>query len=130
VDIEEAATSRKGSGGETRFDALSGYLAMDRGTQRLTELKVESGSMGADGHVTIAPDKSLAGRINAKVNVVGKAGVSVPLNISGTVASPMALPAVGAIAEAGISAGASVGSKLSGWASGLFGGDKKDSAKK
>ena len=54
VDIEEAATSRKGSGGETRFDALSGYLAMDRGTQRLTELKVESGSMGADGHVTIA----------------------------------------------------------------------------
>jgi uncharacterized protein involved in outer membrane biogenesis len=130
VDIEEAATSRKGSGGETRFDTLSGYLAMDRGTQRLTGLKVESGSMGAEGHVTIAPDKSLAGRINAKVNVVGKAGVSVPLNISGTVASPMALPAVGAIAEAGISAGASVGSKLSGWASSLFGGDKKDDTKK
>ena len=84
VDIEEAATSRKGSGGETRFDTLSGHLAMDRGTQRLTGLRVESGSMGADGNVTIAPDKSLAGRINARVNVVGKAGVSVPLNISGT----------------------------------------------
>ena len=130
VDIEEAATSRKGSGGETRFDTLSGYLAMDRGTQRLTGLKVESGSMGAEGNVTIAPDKSLSGRINARVNVVGKTGVSVPLNISGTVASPTALPAVGAIAEAGISAGASVGAKVGGWASGLFGGDKKDSAKK
>lgn len=130
VDIEEAATSRKGSGGETRFDTLSGHLAMDRGTQRLTGLRVESGSMGADGNVTIAPDKSLAGRINARVNVVGKTGVSVPLNISGTLGSPTALPAVGAIAEAGLSAGASVGAKVGGWASGLFGGDSKDAKKK
>jgi len=86
--------------------------------------------MGAEGNVTIAPDKSLAGRINAKISIVGKAGVSVPLNISGTVGSPIALPAVGAIAEAGLSAGASIGAKLGGWASGILGGDKKDSTKK
>ena len=130
VDIEEAATSRKGSGGETRFDTLSGHLAMDRGTQRLTGIQVSSGSMAATGNLTIAPDKSLSGRINTRVNMVGKAGVSVPLNISGTVDSPIALPAVGAIAEAGISAGASVGAKVGGWASGLFGGDSKDAKKK
>lgn len=130
VDIEEAATARKGSGGETRFDTLTGYLAMDRGTQRLTGLRVSSGSMGADGNVTIAPDKTLSGRINARVNVVGKAGVAVPLNISGTLGSPTALPAVGAIAGAGLSAGASVGAKVGGWASGLFGGDSKDAKKK
>jgi uncharacterized protein involved in outer membrane biogenesis len=130
VDIEEAATARKGSGGETRFDTLTGYLAIDRGTQRLTGLRVSSGSMGADGNVTIAPDKTLSGRINARVNVVGKAGVAVPLNISGTLGSPTALPAVGAIAGAGLSAGASVGAKVGGWASGLFGGDSKDAKKK
>ena len=103
---------------------------MDRGTQRLTGLRVSSGSMAADGNVTIAPDKTLSGRINARVNVVGKAGVAVPLNISGTLGSPTALPAVGAIAGAGLSAGASVGAKVGGWASGLFGGDSKDAKKK
>lgn len=133
VDIQDAAMNpgRKGGGGETRFDTLSGQFAMDRGTQRLTGLRVSSGSLAADGNVTIAPDKSLSGRVNARVNVVGQTGVSVPLNISGSVGSPLALPAVGAIAGAGISAGASVGSKVGSWASGLFGGsDSKDSKKK
>jgi len=133
VDIQEAAVnpSRRGGGGETRFDTLSGYFAMDRGTQRLTGLKVVSGSLAADGNVAIAPDKSLSGRVNARVNVVGQAGVSVPLNISGTQDSPMALPAVGAIAGAGLSAGASVGSKIGNWAGSLLsGGDSKDAKKK
>ncbi len=132
VDIQEAAMNpaRKAGGGETRFDTLSGHFAMDRGTQRLTGLKVSSGSLAADGNVTITPDKSLSGRVNARVNVVGQAGVSVPLNISGTVGSPLALPAVGAIAGAGISAGASVGSKIGNWAGSLFGGDNKDAKKK
>lgn len=132
VDIQEAAMNpaRKRGGGETRFDTLSGQFAMDRGTQRLTGLKVSSGSLAADGNVTIAPDKSLSGRVNAKANVVGQTGVSVPLNILGTLDSPLALPAVGAIAGAGISAGASVGAKVGNWAGGLFGGDAKDSKKK
>jgi uncharacterized protein involved in outer membrane biogenesis len=132
VDIQEAAVnpSRRGGGGETRFDTLSGHFAQDRGTQRVTGLKVASGSLAADGNLTIAPDKSLSGRVNARVNVVGQAGVSVPLNISGMLGSPMALPAVGAMAGAGISAGASVGAKVGNWASGLFSGDSKDAKKK
>jgi uncharacterized protein involved in outer membrane biogenesis len=132
VDIQEAAVnpSRRGGGGETRFDTLSGHFAQDRGTQRVTGLKVASGSLSADGNLTIAPDKSLSGRVNARVNVVGQAGVSVPLNISGMLGSPMALPAVGAMAGAGISAGASVGAKVGNWASGLFSGDSKDAKKK
>jgi uncharacterized protein involved in outer membrane biogenesis len=133
VDIQEAAMNpaRKGGGGETRFDTLSGQFAMDRGTQRLTGLKVSSGSLAADGNVTIAPDKSLSGRVNAKVSVVGQTGVSVPLNVLGTLGSPLVLPAVGAIAGAGISAGASVGAKVGNWASGLFGGgDSKDAKNK
>lgn len=131
VDIQEAASkpSQAKGGGETRFDALSGHFAMGRGTQRLTGLKVASGSLSADGNVTIAPDKSLSGRVNARVNVVGNTGVAVPLNISGTLESPMALPAVGAMAGAvvgaGVSAGTSVGSTVGGWAGSLFGGDRK-----
>ena len=43
----------------------------------------------------------------------------------------MALPAVGAIAGAGLSAGASVGSKIGNWAGSLLsGGDSKDAKKK
>ena len=91
---------------------------------------IEGKTLAADGNVTITPDTSLSGRVNARVNVVGQAGVSVPLNISGTVGSPLALPAVGAIAGAGISAGASVGSKIGNWAGSLFGGDNKDAKKK
>jgi hypothetical protein len=132
VDIQEAAVNpgRRGGSGETRFDTLSGHLAMDRGIQRLTGLRVSSGSLAADGNVTIAANKSLSGRVNARVNVVGQTGVSMPLNISGTVGSPLALPAVGAIAGAGISAGTSVGAKIGNWAGSLFGGDSKDAKKK
>jgi uncharacterized protein involved in outer membrane biogenesis len=129
VDIQEAATSRKGSGGETHFDDLSGHFAMDRGTQRLTGLRISSGSLGADGNVTISPDKTLSGRIHARVDVVGRTAVSVPLNIGGSLGAPTALPAVGALAGAGISAGASVGSKVGGWAGRLFGGESGDSKK-
>lgn len=131
VDIQEAASklSQAKSGGETRFDVLAGHFAMDRGTQRLTGLKVASGSLSADGNITIAPDKSLSGRVNARVSMGGAAAVAVPLNISGTVGAPMALPAVGAMAGAvvgaGVSAGTSVGSTVGGWAGSLFGGDKK-----
>ena len=46
IDIQKAATNliQKDSDGETRFDTLSGNFAMDRGTQRITHLKVVSGA--------------------------------------------------------------------------------------
>ena len=70
VDIGKAATSLVsqdgGKGGETRFDKLSGHLSTDRGTRRLTQLNIVSGSLAADGNVTISPrTSSRAGSIPA-----------------------------------------------------------------
>lgn len=133
IDIQKAATSllTKDSSGQTRFDVLSGHFAMERGTQRITSLKVSSGSLAADGNVTIAPNKALSGRINAKVSVAGMAAATVPLNISGTVDSPLALPTGAAMTGAAIGTailpgvGTAAGAKVGNWAEGLFGDGKK-----
>lgn len=133
IDIQKAATSlmTRDSSGQTRFDTLSGHFAMERGTQRITSLKVSSGSLAADGNVTIAPNKALSGRINAKVTVAGMAAATVPLNISGTVDSPLALPTGAAMTGAAIGtailpgAGTAAGAKVGDWVDGLFGGKKK-----
>jgi len=133
IDIQKAASSliTKDSSGQTRFDVLSGHFAMERGTQRITGLKVSSGSLAADGNVTIAPNKALSGRVNAKVSVAGVASATVPLNISGTVDSPLALPTGASVTGAAIGTailpgvGTAAGAKVGNWAEGLFGGDKK-----
>lgn len=133
IDIQKAATSliTRDSSGQTRFDVLSGDFAMERGTQRVTDLKVASGSLAADGNVTIAPNKALSGRINAQVKVAGLATATVPLNISGTVGSPLAWPTGAAVAGGAIGTailpgvGTAIGAKAGNWAEGLFGGNKK-----
>ena len=133
IDIQKAATSliTRDSSGQTRFDTLSGHIAVERGTQRMTNLNVSSGSLAADGNVTIAPNKVLSGRINAQVKIGGLAAATVPLNISGTVDSPLALPTGAAMAGGAIGTailpgvGTAVGAKAGNWIEGLFGGDKK-----
>ena len=136
IDIQKAATSliTKDSSGQTRFDTLSGHFAMERGTQRITDLKVASGSLAADGNVTIAPDKALSGRINAQVKT-GIGSAVVPLNVSGTLDEPRALPTGASMTGAAVGTailgpgvGTSVGAKVGNWADSLFGGGK-DSAK-
>jgi uncharacterized protein involved in outer membrane biogenesis len=133
IDIQKAATSliTRDSSGQTRFDTLSGHFAMDRGTQRITNLKVSSGSLAADGNVTVAPSKALSGRINAQVKVGGLAAATVPLNISGTLDSPLALPTGAAVTGVAIGTailpgvGTAAGAKVGDWVDGLFGGSKK-----
>lgn len=136
VDIEKAATSliKRETGGETRFEQLSGHLAMERGTQRFTELKISTGSLAASGNVSISPKKELSGRVNAEVKAASVTAASVPLNVSGTVDSPMLLPTGGTVGGAvagtailGPGLGTSIGAKVGGWAEGLFG--KKEEKK-
>lgn len=139
IDIQKAATNlikKDSGGGETRFDTLSGHFAMDRGTQHITKLNVASGSLAADGNVTIAPNKALSGRINAQVKAGGVSAVAVPLNLSGTVDSPSAFPTGASIAGVAVGtallgpAGTAAGAKVGNFVDGLFGGGKKDTAKK
>ncbi len=130
VDIQKAATNliKQGtSGGETRFDQLSGHLVMEHGSYRFTQLKIASGALAADGDVNISRTKELSGRINAQVKVVGTSA-NVPLNVGGTLASPLLYPTAGTIAGAaagtailGPGLGTTVGAKVGGWVEGLFG---------
>jgi len=136
VDLGKAATSfvkDDAGGGVTRFDELSGRFALDRGTQRLTNLKIASGSYAANGHVSISPAKELSGRINAEITAGQLTAASVPLNVSGTVGSPMLFPTAAFLAGAaagtavlGPGLGTTVGAKVGSWVESLFGsGDEK-----
>ena len=136
VDLQSAATNlikQGASGGETRFDQLSGHLVMEHGGYRFTQLKIASGALAADGNVSVSRKKELSGRINAQVQAVGTSA-NVPLNVGGTVDAPLLYPTGGTIAGAaagtvilGPGFGTSVGAKAGGWAEGLFG--KKDGKK-
>jgi uncharacterized protein involved in outer membrane biogenesis len=143
MDISKAATSLiskdAGKGGETRFDRLSGHLAMDRGTRRLTQLNIASGSLSADGQVTISPKDALSGRINATVKAVSVATGAVPLNVTGTLDRPLVYPSGGTMAGAaagtavlgpglGTAVGVRAGKFAEGLTEGLFG--KKEEKKK
>ncbi|MDO8350982.1 MAG: AsmA family protein [Gallionella sp.] len=139
VDIQKAAThlSKQGAtGGETRFDNLSGYLVSEGGSHRFTRLKIASGALAVDGQVNVSPKKELSGRINAQVSVMG-ASVGVPLNVAGTVAAPLLYPTAGTMTGAAIGTvllgpgvGTSVGAKVGAWAEGLFGKKEENRAKK
>lgn len=139
VDIHKAATSfiskDGGRGGETRFDKLSGHLNIDRGIRRLTQLDIVSGSLSADGNVTISPKDELSGRINTSIKATSIASASVPLNVSGTLDSPLLFPTGGTMAGAaagtavlGPGVGTALGARVGQWAENLLG--KKDGKKK
>ncbi|HEX2826141.1 MAG TPA: hypothetical protein VHP37_07335 [Burkholderiales bacterium] len=127
-DIAAAAASlgKHTRGGETRFDRLSGKLAVERRSYRFTDLNIASGALAARGNVAISPSKALSGQLSANATTLGKS-VSIPLAVSGTLDSPMLLPNAAAIAGAvagtavlpgiGTAAGAKVGEVVNG----LFG---------
>jgi uncharacterized protein involved in outer membrane biogenesis len=129
VDIQKAATSlvkHETAGGETRFEHLSGRLLAEHGSHHFTDLEITSGALAAEGNVTVSPNKELSGRINAQVKALS-ASVSVPLNVGGTVGTPLLYPTGAAVAGAAVGTvllgpgfGTSVGVKVGNWADGLL----------
>jgi uncharacterized protein involved in outer membrane biogenesis len=104
VDIQKAATSlikQGATGGETHFEQLSGHLVRDRGAHQFTQLKISAGALAADGNVNISAKQELSGRVNAQVKAVGTSA-GVPLNVAGTVHSPLLYPTGGTLAGAAI----------------------------
>lgn len=130
VNIQQAATrmiKREATGGETRFDRLSGHLVSHHGSQRFTNLEISSGALAADGNVSVSANKELSGRIHAEVKAMGTSS-DVPLNVAGTVASPILYPTGGTLAGAAVGTvvlgpgfGTSLGAKVGGWAEKLLG---------
>lgn len=139
VDIQKAATNpiKQGTtGGETRFEQLSGHLVMEHGGYRFTQLKIASGALSAEGNVNLSPKKELSGRIHAQVKAMGTSA-NVALNVGGTVAAPLLYPTGGTMAGAAIGTailgpgiGTSVGAKVGGWVEGLFGEKEAKKPKK
>ena len=136
VDIEKAASSlikKPAAGGETRFDELTGHLAMANGGYLFTQLQITSGAFAVDGgEVGISPQKKLSGRINAQVKSLH---TGIALTVAGTVDAPLLYPSGGTMTGAAIGTmilgpgvGTSVGAKVGGFVEGLFGkkGKKKE----
>jgi uncharacterized protein involved in outer membrane biogenesis len=138
-DIVAAATSiirKDQSGGETHFETLTGRAFVDRGAYRLTQLNITSGSLNATGNVNVAANRSLSGRIDANVKVIGKSAVTVPLNVAGTMDLPLLYPTAGALAGGaigtailgpgvGTSAGVKAGQAVENFTDKLFGRSEK-----
>ena len=119
-DIAAAAASlgKQTRGGETRFDRLSGKLALESRSYRFSDLDIASGALTARGHVGISPSKALSGQIDASATALGRS-VAIPLAVSGTLDSPMLLPNASALA--GALAGTAAGAKLGEVMDGLLG---------
>ena len=120
LDLERAVTTlaMQGTrGGQTRFDDLSGSLAITGKRYQISQIKVISGVLSADGNVDIAPSKKLTGRVNVAMRGTASL-IEVPLEVSGTLNDPVLFPNRAALAGAaagtalmGPGFGTSVGSK-------------------
>lgn len=89
------------TGGQTRFDQLSGNLQVAGKALRLRNVKVASGVLDAKANVDVSAAKNLSGRVEVDLKV--SAGlVGVPLNVSGTLSDPMLMPTRGAMVGAAI----------------------------
>ncbi len=133
IDLERAVRSVGLSrGGVTRLDSLAGQVRTRGRAVELRNLLASSGALSAAGHVTIAPDRRLQGRVdvNLGAKMVGKA-VGVPLLVEGTLDKPelrltraaLAGAAIGTLIMPGVGtgAGASIGEKIGEGLKGLFG---------
>ena len=138
VDIQKAATNliKQGTtGGETRFEHLSGHLLVQQGSHHFTQLKIVSGALAADGKVSVSPKKELSGRISVQVKALGTS-THVPLNVGGTLGAPRLYPTGASIAGAAVGTvilgpglGTSVGAKVGNWTEGLFGSKEEKKPK-
>lgn len=131
VDLAGVATALvKGtSGGQTRFDELSGHLVRESRTHRFTQLRISTSGLTARGNVTVAPSRALSGQLSTSVSALGTAA-SIPLTVAGTIESPLVYPSTGALlgAAAGTAVlpgvGTAAGVKLGEMVEGLFGKKK------
>lgn len=137
VDLLKVASLllKSGAGGETQFDTFTGDLQMRGKQYKLSNLNVASGLLGATGHVTIsenkgAPNKALSGEVKVELKK-SVSLVAIPMNVSGTLDSPMVFPTKAALIGgaigtavlpgAGTAAGVQAAEKAEKVLKGLFG---------
>jgi hypothetical protein len=85
--VQVMRTEGAGRGGSTKFQELTGGLAISGGEVRYTKLKLQGGVILAGGEIAVLPNEQLNGRINVELrsSVAQDRG---SFAISGTVAKP------------------------------------------
>lgn len=133
IDLAKAVTTVGLSrGGETPLDTLSAQVNTQGRTVQINNLAASSGVLSASGHVAIAPNRALSGRVSVDLAAAALGGaVGVPLLIGGTLDAPEANLTRGALIGAaigtavlpgvGTGAGASLGDKVGQGFKKLFG---------
>lgn len=104
IDLVEAARNpgkENSANGSTAFDTLSGLVKGNPTGYYFEPLQIASGLLDAEGGISIAPDMTLNGWLDADIkNTVGL--VSMPMNVSGTVSEPIVRPSKSALAGAAV----------------------------
>lgn len=133
VDLAQAVKSAGSTrGGETRLETLAGTLVTQGRSMQLNNLAATSGVLSANGHVAMAPDRALSGKITVDlVPGVGGGTIGVPLAVGGTLDAPTVTVSRGALLGAavgtlmspgvGTGVGAKLGDRLEEGLRGLFG---------
>jgi hypothetical protein len=93
VDLAKAGdlTASRAAGDTTRFDEFKGQLQVQGEKVRIRDLCVRSPKMVAGGHIEIADDKTLSGKLSVSLAQTG-GFVGVPVVLSGTAANPGVSP--------------------------------------
>jgi hypothetical protein len=75
------------SGGQTKFNVLSGYLQLAKGRYQYRQLRLTLGMLSATGTVDIEPNKEISGTAVSELRSKA-ATIRVPLSVSGMLATP------------------------------------------
>jgi hypothetical protein len=131
IDLARAVqTIGLSRGGVTALDTLAGQVVTQGRVVQLNNLVASSGALAATGHVAIAANKTLSGRVTVDL-ATAKGALGIPLAVGGTVDSPSVTLTRGALLGAavgtavapglGTGAGAAAGDRLGERLRGLFG---------
>jgi uncharacterized protein involved in outer membrane biogenesis len=137
ADLEKAASSRSGkdeSTGQTPFDELMGNMHIQEHAIKLTDLKIKSPDMDANGHLDVSAEKKLDGVLDVGLHKTSSV-VSIPVQISGTLDQPSMHPTKSAMvggtvgtAILGPVLGTAIGVKVGSFISKIT-GDSNDNSK-
>jgi hypothetical protein len=96
VDLSKAGdlTAKRVAGDATLFKELTGQLQVQGGNVRISGLCARSPNMVAGGHVEIAEDQKLSGKLSVSLASTG-GFFGVPVTLSGTTADPGMSPTAG-----------------------------------
>ncbi|MDA8108153.1 MAG: AsmA family protein [Betaproteobacteria bacterium] len=121
--VAELPLGKLAPGGGTRFDELRGVLALRGKRVRISAICAKSSVLVAAGHVEIAPDQKLSGKLDVSIAKT-KGYVGVPVELAGTTSDPSVKLTTGATIGAvlgtvllpgiGTTLGASAGGTLEG----------------